>query len=68
VASGGAGWAPRWARAVGGKGRLNFLYSSWSNIRLSCDAPIVTIEEKRQVCAKAGASKEPLTLRVIYKL
>ena len=27
VAPGGAGWATGWARAVGGKGRLIFLYS-----------------------------------------
>jgi hypothetical protein len=27
VASGGAGWVTGWARAVGGKGRLIFLYS-----------------------------------------
>jgi len=27
VASSGAGWVTKWARAVGGKGRVNFLYS-----------------------------------------
>ena len=27
VVPGGAGWATGWARAVGGKGRLIFLYS-----------------------------------------